>query len=493
MHKAKHLHTKLLILLLFVSTIFTVDAQTTLKEGLTQHVFMLASDSLQGREAGTAYARMAANYIKRHFEEIGLDFFVGDSFLQPFHNDRFQNVVGVIYGNDPILRNEFIIVGAHFDHLGMKNGEIYNGADDNASGVAMLIELARKLKANESNLKRSVLLVGFDAEEIELIGSSHLAETFHSIVPNGSISLMISVDMVGWYRESGAVEYLGVGTMKNGRALILKEQFIPNGLNVVVQDFETSIFTATDTQPFAVRGIPTLAVTTGLESPYHQPEDEAHLIDFDGMVLITEHLQNVVEFVAKDAQHATSGRVARQHRPRPIVEFGVSVNIGDNYHHYTAGAVDGKEATSFGVGLVSQVNFAHNFGIRPEVHFDRIRAKFPAGTIATNNITVPLSFVFQTPDHKDIMKRMFRFDVSIGGYYAHRFSGTMDGEKMDFENTFNREEWGLTYGFGLELRPIRTRIGFINRSSFTNLMQERNADNASLRNRTSYFTMTYIF
>jgi hypothetical protein len=340
-------------------------------------------------------------------------------------------------------------------------------------------------------LKRSVILVAFDAEEKGLIGSSHFAETFSSIVPNGKIQLMFSIDMVGWYKENGAVEYMGTGTIKNGKALILNKYLTPNGLNVAAKDFETSVFTATDTQPFAVRGIPTLAVTTGLKSPYHQPEDEAHLIDFDGMVLITEHLQNIIEYVSQDAQFAASGRVARKHRSQPTVEIGISANIGSNNHHYTAGAVNGKSAISFGAGLMTQVNFGI-FGIRPEVHYDRIRAKFPAGTIASDNITVPLSFVLQTHDSRDVSSAV-RTDLFFGGYYTYRFNGKMGDEKMDFENTFNREEWGLTWGFGFYMKPIRTRIGYTNRSSLTNLMQSRNADNASLRNRTSYFTMTYIF
>jgi hypothetical protein len=498
MHKRKNLHKKLFLLLFFAVTVFTTNAQNTLRDRLEKHVFTLASDSLQGREAGTRYARKAAEYIARYWEEIGLDFLVNGSYFQyfiddrPQHTNNFQNVIGVIRGNDPILRNEYIIVGAHFDHIGVIDGQIHNGADDNASGTAVLIELARMLKKNESDLKRSVIFAGFDAEEIGLIGSRHLAQTFDSIVPNGDIALMFSIDMVGWYAANGAVEYIGTGTIRNGCALILNEQLVPYGLNVEARRFERGILRATDTQPFAVRGIPTLHVFTGTESPFHQPEDEAHLIDLDGMVLITEHLYNIIKFVAQDTQNVASSRVARIHRPQPRVQFGVSANIGNNFHHYTAGAVIGKNAFSFGAGLMTQINFG-NFGVRPEVHFDRIRAQFPGGHIATDNITIPLNcVVLQAQVAPRPGMNLATFDVVFGGYYTHRFNGTMGGEAMDFENTFNREEWGLTWGLGFHLRPFRTRVGFTNRSSLTNLMQSRNADNASLRNRTNYFTMTFI-
>jgi hypothetical protein len=333
MHKIKHLHAKLF----FVSTFFLLNCASPLsilsdpppvappaivRENLKKHVFTLASDSLQGREAGTIYARKAADYIARYWEKFGLEFFVRNTFLQPFGfngfwgMDEFQNVVGVIRGSDPVLRNEYIVVGAHFDHLGVCSwtGAIYSGADDNASGTAALIELARVLKESKSSFKRSIILIGFDAEETGLIGSTYFARTFSTIAPNGRIALMFSLDMVGWYEANGAVEYVGTGTIRNGCALILNEQFISDGLNAVAVEFETSLLFATDTEPFAVRGIPTLHVFTGTESPIHTPEDESHLIDFDGMVLITEHLRNLIEFIAQDTEFASSGQVAPIHR-----------------------------------------------------------------------------------------------------------------------------------------------------------------------------------
>jgi len=474
---------KVLTFLFILSIVLSSNAQNTLKERLEQHEYILASDSLQGRKAGTEFAKMSRDYIVKQWEDIGIEPFFDNSFLQTFNSGKFQNVVGVIRGSDSILNNEYIVVGAHYDHLGVdKNGNVFNGADDNASGVSTLIELARELKHNQPNLKRSVILIAFDAEEEGLIGSTYF--TNHPDTPIKNIKLMISVDMVGWYKTSGKVEYAGSGTIKGGTDMILSPQLVPIGLNVKTKKFEKSIFTATDTEPFASKGIPTLAVTTGLKSPYHKPEDDADLIDYDGMSLITENLRNLVEFISSDVNYEASGKIAKKHRQQQRFMFGISANIGSNNHHYTDGALEGKSATSYGAGLTSQINFGF-LAIRPEVFYDHICAKYPAGTIATDNLTVPLSLVAK------YLQSSSGFDAFIGGYYSYRFDGKQGKEKIDFTNTFYRNEGGLTYGIDLYLGPLK--LGFTNRTALTNFTRYPNADNAHIRNRTNYLTLTYFF
>jgi hypothetical protein len=465
--------------------VFFTNAQTPIKDLLKQHVYTLASDSLQGRKAGTKHAIMASEYIVNQWKEIGVEPYKDSSYLQLFNDGLFQNIVGIIRGNDSILKNEYIIVGAHYDHLGVKNGKIYHGADDNASGVASLIELGRELKNNELNLKRSIILIAFDAEEIGLRGSRYFIDD-SEILPK-DIKLMLSVDMVGWYKASNKVKYTGTGTIKGGRKMIMNSQLVPAGLNVVANKFEIGRFGfgTTDTDPFAKKKIPTLAVTTGLKSPYHKPEDEAHLIDYDGIKMITEHLNNLVEEVSNKEDFKASGKVARKDRPLQRFMFGLSANIGTNYHHYTKGAINGKSATSFGAGLMAQVNMGY-FAIRPEVYYDCIRAEHPAGIVATHNITVPVSIVGQL-----LFNKVVGVDLLFGGYYSHRLTGKQSKETLDFKNIFNRDEGGLTLGFGLFVKPFR--IGFTSRIALTNFTKSTNTDNAYIKNRTNYFTITYIF
>lgn len=474
-------------IIFFIFVVLFINAQTTLKGRLERHVYTLASDSLHGREAGSEYARMASEYIIRQWKEIGIEPYMENSYLQPFNDGEYRNIIGIINGNDSVLKNEYIVIGAHYDHLGYKkqDGEtiIYNGADDNASGVAILTELARKLKNDQQKLNRSIILVAFDAEEIGLVGSTYFVD--NPIVPLENIKLMLSVDMVGWFKTSGEVKYSGSGTIHNGKNILLNEELIPQGLNVVAQKFETSVFTATDTQAFAMKGIPTLAVTTGLKSPYHKPEDDADLIDYDGMELITEHLKNVIKTVSQDNEYKASGKVAKKHKSQSLFTFGVSANVGSNHHYYTAGTLDGKSATTFGAGLMSQVNFGA-FAIRPEVHYDRSQAQHPAGKITTDNLTIPLSFVVQSKNTSFV-----GMDLFLGGYYSYKLSGKQAGENIDFENTYNRNEGGFSWGFGFYMRPLK--IGFTSRIGLTDFTQHPNSDKAHIRNRTNYFTLTYMF
>jgi len=479
-------------LVFFVSLFcsFTVYGQISdsLITRLKRHVYVLAADSLMGRKAGTEYTKKAANYIAAQWEEIGIAPLAGQSYFRPFKKNLYQNLEGIIEGNDPFLKDEYIVVGAHYDHLGINIKDdsetvIYNGADDNASGVAALIELGRHLKEIQSTLRRSVVLIAFDAEELGLLGSKEFVA--NPPFPVEKIKLMISVDMVGWYKKSGYVEYSGSGTIKNGSKALLDGSLIPNGLHVKTQDFEKSMFTATDTEDFARKNIPTLAVTTGTKSPYHKPEDMAHLIDYDGMALITEHLINYIQAVSQDDTFHASGKIASKHQKDKKISFGLSVNIGSNYHYYTKGALDGKPASAYGVGLNGQLNMKH-FALRPEVCYNYVNARHPQGNIATHAITVPLNLMLQTePSSSGIMA------VFAGPYYSYKFIGKQGSDELDFANNYKREEIGLNMGF--EMRILMMRLGVTYRNALTNFTQTKNADGAHIRNKTTYVTLGYNF
>jgi hypothetical protein len=471
--------------LIFARTV--AYSQATLDERLQQHVYTLASDSLMGRKAGSEHARKAADYIAAQWKEIGVTPLTGESYFIPV-KIYYCNLAAIIEGNDPIMKNEYIVVGAHYDHLGAKTSMrgdtvIYNGADDNASGVATVIELARNLKAIQSTLRRSVIVIAFDAEEIGLFGSNDFSS--NPPFPVEKIRLMFSVDMVGWHKTSGYVEDTGAGTIKEGERLLLDNSLIPDGLHVKTKKFEKSMFTGTDTHGFANKGIPTFAVTTGLKSPYHKPGDMAHLIDYEGMALITEHLTHVVQAVSKDDSFQASGKIASKHQTAKKVVFGISVNSGSNYHYYKGGEMNGKPANAAGIGLNGQVNMKF-FAIRPEVYYDYVSARHPDGKITTQSITVPLNLLLQTPPSS-----MSGAAIFAGPYYCYRLDGKQGGAQLDFENMFHREEIGLNMGF--EMRVVKIRVGYTFRNALTNFSQTKNADGAHIRNRASYFTLSYTF
>ena len=142
------------LLAAFMASTATTYSQTR-QEKLTNHVYYFAADSLKGRAAGSEDAAKAAAYIVREFESIGLKPLYEDWYM-PFSQKggNYKNVVAVIEGCDPALKDQYIVLGAHYDHLGIKKGEIYNGADDNASGTAAVIEIARALYPQRESLRR---------------------------------------------------------------------------------------------------------------------------------------------------------------------------------------------------------------------------------------------------------------------------------------------------------------------------------------------------
>src|SRR5262249_43778482 len=143
---------------------------------LRGHVVRLASDEFQGRRGDGG--RKAADYLVDRFRDLRLEPAFGGSYTQPIPHHQGAPALGrstgaMLRGSDPKLRDEWLIVAAHFDHLGVRGGKVFPGADDNASGVAMMLELARSFAGDTQAPRRSLMFVGFDLEEIGLFGSRY--------------------------------------------------------------------------------------------------------------------------------------------------------------------------------------------------------------------------------------------------------------------------------------------------------------------------------
>ena len=438
---------KLALCLVLAALCAPLSAQTR-QERLTGHVYYFASDSLRGRAAGSEDAAKAAAYIVREYESMGLKPFYDDWYL-PFTRGgkEYRDVVAVLEGNDPVLKDQYIVVGAHYDHLGVKNGKVYNGADDNASGSASVIEIARALCANRDKLKRTVVIAAFDAEEIGLYGSEALAVR---MVDKDSLDvrLMMSVDMVGWYKARNRLELEGVATIKDGRRLLQSEK-----LNLKLKDYETSVMTATDTDGFARRQVPTIAASTGLKSPYHKPEDDAELIDYVGLDKVTDYLSDVTVEAASDEDFAASGKVARKHRSGfPVLEVGLSLAEGNTQLLFPKAAFNGKTGFSWGGGLSAQLNFGRHrrFGLKADAIFARTKAPYPdeANLYAASlkyrgsELLVPVELVYQGGG----MATAF---FGLGGYYGHRFKPT-----LPIGETINPDGCGLSFEFGFKMGGV---------------------------------------
>ena len=190
---------------------------------LKLHVDALADDTFEGRAAGTRGGRAAAGYLRKHLASLGLEGGGKDGmFAQPFRNGC-QNLLAIIPGNDPVLKDEYIVIGAHYDHVGYGSrsnsygptGYIHNGADDNASGTAALLELAEAFTVQPS--RRSILIAFWDAEEKGLWGSKHYIS--NPTIPIENIKLAINMDMVGRLRNNQLTIY-GTRTWENARSIL---------------------------------------------------------------------------------------------------------------------------------------------------------------------------------------------------------------------------------------------------------------------------------
>jgi hypothetical protein len=248
---------------------------------LLAHVSALADDSMKGRGSGSADELKAAGYIRVEFERYGLVPFPDHEWLQPVPG-RSQNVIGIVPGNGA-LADQWVILGAHYDHVGVRDGLIYNGADDNASGTAGVLELARTFArhAAEGGFggkdRRSVMFIGFGAEEIGLEGSCSFARG--PLMPASTIIAMLNLDMIGRMRlDSLFVEALGAD---EDWAMLLERyhgalQYRSLALN-------------TDHRCFWLKAHrPALALSTGKHPQYHTPEDDTALINAAGMAEVAD-------------------------------------------------------------------------------------------------------------------------------------------------------------------------------------------------------------
>ena len=272
---------------------------------LRRHIEFLAAEELKGRSG--AAARIAGDYIRDHFKKLGLKpLFENENFFQeiPGKSDKDgnkqivgRNVAGWIPGSDPKLADEFVIISAHYDHLGVRNGKVYRGADDNASGVSMMLEVARHFASIKNKPRRSVVFVGFDLEERLLWGSRWFAA--HSPWPLEKVKLFITADMIG--RSLGDLPLPTVFVLGSEHAPSLAKTLDrvgrPRGLEVARLGIDL-VGTRSDYGPFRARKVPFLFFSTGEHPDYHSPRDVPERIDYEKVARISGLVLQVTNDVA---------------------------------------------------------------------------------------------------------------------------------------------------------------------------------------------------
>ena len=279
---------------------------------IAQHVAFLASEELKGREAGTAEEAKAANYIADLFRDFGLEpagddetyiqtFTINTAILNNPHSTDTtgekrlsKNVVGLLKGTGE--SDEVIILGAHYDHLGFGSfGSLYrgdtprihNGADDNASGTAGLIELAQYF--GEHRPYTDILFLAFSGEEMGLLGSAHYVK--QPTVDLEKTLAMINMDMIGRMEDEKLIIF-GAGTTANWKDILWVANIDSLKLNLVEDGTGASDHTS-----FYYKNIPVLHYFTDTHADYHRPSDDVEYINNEGIAKTIEHIARVIEYL----------------------------------------------------------------------------------------------------------------------------------------------------------------------------------------------------
>jgi aminopeptidase YwaD len=238
-----------------------------------------------------------------------------------------RNVVGRLPGSDPALRDEVVVIGAHYDHVGLgahggldprAEGQIHNGADDNASGTSGMLELAQAF-AGAERPRRTIIFMGFSGEERGLLGSEHFVK--HPAVPLTSIVAMINLDMIGRLRE-GSLEVGGVGTSPGFRELV-EAAVAPQGLKA---SLDPSGYGPSDHASFYAAKVPVLFFFTGLHDDYHRPGDDTPKIEFDGAARVARAAFFCAERLANADARPAYVEVAPQGRGGNRPRLGVQLD-----------------------------------------------------------------------------------------------------------------------------------------------------------------------
>lgn len=291
-------------------------------EHVRPHVEFLASRELAGRSG--ANSAKAADYLTKQFRDCKLrPLFADGSFDQPIPTSAEErdentdssnggggddppskgprivgrNVGAWLEGSDPKLRDELIVIGTHFDHLGTRSGKVFRGADDNASGTAMMLEVARQLATSKQRPKRSIVFVGFDLEEQLLWGSRWFVA--HPPFDLDRVKLFITADMIG--RSLGDLPLPTIFVMGSEHAprmkLLLDDVGSPRGLEVARLGIDL-VGVRSDYGPFWNEKIPFLFFSTGEHPDYHTPRDVPEKLDFDKVARVSSLVLKVIEATA---------------------------------------------------------------------------------------------------------------------------------------------------------------------------------------------------
>jgi len=355
---------KNLIILIFLSLLISCNKEYKPENKIKEDVSFLADDKLEGRQTGTPGEIKASEYIKNRFEKLGLTPKGTDGFYQSFsfkpkthpHEEiKFtENADGTITGRNVVAfidnkAKNTVIIGAHFDHLGYGgDGSLYrdsikaihNGADDNASGVAVMLNLASNLK--NTNTSNNYLFIAFSGEEMGLLGSNYFVK--NPTIDTKAVSYMINMDMVGRLKDSALAVY-GTGTSPVFNEILKSHN---NGFRLIQKESGVG---PSDHTSFYLADMPVLHFFTGQHEDYHKPSDDTETLNYKGMASISNYIYTIISDL-NDNGKLVFKKTKNESEESPRFKVGLGVipdYMYDGKGMRVDGVSEGKPAIAAGI------------------------------------------------------------------------------------------------------------------------------------------------
>ncbi|MCE3227078.1 MAG: peptidase [Bacteroidetes bacterium] len=389
---------KVLTPLFLLSGTLFLQAQNFDAGSIKKHVKFLASDELKGRGTATEDEVKAANYIADNFKKIGLSPF-NNSYLKPFtfkkslnpHDTSTagvkertgNNVVGFLDNKAPYT----IVIGAHYDHLGLGHdhnsldanpeGKIHNGADDNASGTAGVIELAKYFAGNKKNEPYNFLFMCFSGEELGLLGSKKWCD--NPDIDLSKINYMINMDMIGRLNKEKKLIVYGVGTSPVWVPLI---DSVSSKFSIKK---DSSGIGPSDQTSFYLKDIPVLHFFTGQHSDYHKPTDDFEKVNYAGE---SEVLKYIAKLVERTYPYGKLKFLKTRNPDTGKTSFKVTLGVMPDYTFdgegmRVDGVTDGKPASKAGMEKGDIVKKLGDMPVKDVMEYMKVLSKFKKGDTTT--------------------------------------------------------------------------------------------------------------
>ena len=326
--------------ILFIS-IVSCNNNISYENRIFDDINYLADNKLEGRQTGSEGEQIAADYIADRFKVLKIDAKGTDSYFQDFSFNKSSNPHEQVTFEDTDNENQIfsknvigfidngakntVVIGAHYDHLGYGGQgslyvgkEIHNGADDNASGTALMLDLANQLKFD--NFNNNYLFIGFSGEEMGLLGSNYFVK--NPTIDLSSINYMINLDMVGRLKEDKSLAIYGVGTSP-----IFKQTINSNNDSFNIIENESGVGPSDHTS-FYINDIPVLHFFTGQHADYHKPSDDPDKINYQGVKEISDYIFSLISDLNDN------GRIAfrkTKNESEEVPRFKVSLGVMPDY------------------------------------------------------------------------------------------------------------------------------------------------------------------